>query len=72
METLVSWAVSAFSWTSIVKAKVSQHPVSLIQCGPSSQFVFELVSRDCQPPHPLLLSLSFYQVRFPAGPFAVF
>ena len=29
--------------------KVSQHPVSLIQCGPSSQFHFELVSRDCQP-----------------------
>ena len=45
----MSWAVSAFSWTSIAKTKVSRHPVSLIQCGPSSQFVFELVSRDCQP-----------------------
>ena len=56
----MSWAVSAFSWTSIAKTKVSRHPVSLIQCGPSSQFVFELVSRDCQPPLPLLLSLSFY------------
>ena len=56
----MSWTVSAFSWTSIAKTKVSQHPVSLIQCGPSSQFVFEPVSRDCQPPLPLLLSLSFY------------
>ena len=54
---LVSRAVSAFSWTSIAKMKVSQHPVSLIQCGPSSQFVFELVSRDCQPPLPFLLSI---------------
>ena len=60
LETLVSWAVSAFLWTSIAKTKVSRHPVSLIQCGPSSQFVFELVSRDCQPPLPLLLSLSFF------------
>ena len=60
LETLVSWAVSAFSSSSIAKTKVSRHPVSLIQCRPSSQFVFELVSRDCQPQLPLLLSLSFY------------
>ena len=45
---------------SIAKTKVSRHSVFLIQCEPSSQFVFELVSRDCQPPLPLLLSLSFY------------
>ena len=60
----MSWAVSAFSWTSIAKTKVSQHPVSLIQCGPSSQFIFELVSRDCQPPLSLFLSLSFYLTFF--------
>ena len=34
-------------------------PCTLIQCGPSSQFVFELVSRDCQPhSHFSCLSLS--------------
>ena len=55
----MSWAVSAFSLTSIAKMKVSQHPVSLIQCWPSSQLVFELVSRDCQPhSHFSCLSLS--------------
>ena len=56
--------MSAFSWTSIAKTKVSRHPVSLIQCGPSGQFVFELVSRDCQPPLPLLLSLSLFTSLF--------
>ena len=56
--------MSAFSWTSIAKTKVSQHPVSLIQCGPPSQFVFELVSRDCQPLLPLLLSFSLFTSLF--------
>ena len=43
------------------ETKVSQHTCVLIQCGPSSQFVFELVSRDptpANPPPPLSLSLS--------------
>ena len=39
--------------------EVSQHLVSLIQCGPSRQFFFKLVSRDCQT-HSHFSCLSFF------------
>ena len=45
----------------------SRHPVSLIQCGPSSQFVFELVSRDCcviVSPHSHFSCLSLFTSLF--------
>ena len=46
-------------WKAHIESKTQGADLPSIQCGPSSQFVFELVSRDCQPPLPLFLSLSF-------------
>ena len=46
------------------RAQKRQHPMSLIQCGPSSQFVFELVSRDCLPPPPPTTLIPHIEVGF--------
>ena len=59
--------MSVYSRTSIAKAKVTQHLVSLIQYRPSSQFVFELISPACKPELPRPLFLSFYLTLHPSS-----